>query len=107
MYFQIKKLICKGVKRVLVGYKKTTGMLINDIATSLNLPKATVARVIKEYQEALKRAILKGEDVNIDSLFSIKVAEGADGRMVLRGGVSHALKEEARIVFAEMQTGKE
>lgn len=82
-------------------------MLINDIASSLNLPKATVSRVIKEYQEALRQAVLHGEDINIDSLFSIRVVEGSDGRMVLRGGVSHALKEEARVVFAEMQTGSE
>lgn len=88
-----------------VEYKKTTGMLIGDIATSLNIPKATVTRVIKEYQDSLKKAILRGEDVNIDSLFSIKVVESADGRLVLRGGVSHALKEEARVAFADLQAG--
>lgn len=90
-----------------VEYKKTTGMMINDIANKLNIPKATVNRVIKEYQNSLKQAVLKGENINIDSLFSIKVQEDVDGRLVLRGGVSHALKEEARVAFAELQIGNE
>ena len=72
--------------------KKTTKMRMVEIADKLNLPKATVERVINEYIDGMKLDILRGNDVNINGLFTLKAVEKPDGRKTVRGIVSTVLK---------------
>ena len=80
-----------------MGKRKSFGAEVAEIAEELNLPKATVERVLRTRQANQIKAIQNGESVTVEGLFNIKVYRDSEtGELVLRGGVSTALKESIK-----------
>ncbi len=75
--------------------KSKLGHRIKSISEELNLPKATVERVIRAYLEGLEKSAMMGETIVIDNIMSIKpVINERDASVRLRGRVSPALKSK-------------
>lgn len=74
--------------------KATQKLRIQTVACKLKLPVPVVERVIQEYIESLQQSALKGEDIEVRGLFSIKMYHAEDGTYIPRGSVSLALKDK-------------
>lgn len=74
--------------------KSTQQLRIKTVACKLKLPIPVVDRVIKEYIESLQQSALKGEDIEVRGLFSIKMYPIENGGFIPRGSVSLALKDK-------------
>ena len=73
--------------------RKSFSSEIADIASELNIPKATVERVLRTRLAHQLAALKRGESVCEEGLFTIKVTFNPDTEQyVYRGAVSPALR---------------
>lgn len=77
-----------------IKVKRTLGMRVVDISDKLNVPRVTVEQVLRAYLDSLVDSAQAGENIVIDNIMSIKLQQGKDGDVTLRGRVSPALKSK-------------
>lgn len=74
-----------------MAMKKSFGAEVAEIAEELNLPKATVERVLRTRLKHQVAEIKAGNSIAVEGLYSIRVRKTPHG-LELRGAVSSALK---------------
>ena len=72
--------------------KKPFGVQVSEIADELNIPRATVDRVLRKYIENMVSEVQQGNPVAVEGLFSIRCSYAADNSLILRGAVSQTLR---------------
>ena len=77
-----------------VKVKNLLGQRVERLSKELGIPKVTVEKVIRGYLGTLTESALKGEDIVIDNIVSIKIYENDLGDKVGRGRVSTSLKRK-------------
>lgn len=76
-----------------MSVRKSFSSEIAEIAAELNIPKATVERVLRTRLAHQVAALKRGESICEEGLFTIKVCYNAsDKKYSYRGAVSPALK---------------
>lgn len=78
-----------------IEVKNLLGQRVAAISNELKIPKVTVETVIRGYLNSLTNSVLKGEDIVIDNIVSVKVLVDTDNNeLVGRCRLSNSLKSK-------------